>query len=99
MISGLTSKLSEEMISLTSTISPKTDVIRVIGTGTTTVMTTITPSFGGFSGILVVINDSGGNITTDTTGNIATARTIPQNMPVLFIYSKSANLWYPGAIS
>lgn len=99
MIPGLTSKVSEEGIALATSISPKTDVVRVNDTATTTVLATIIPPYGGFSGILLLINESGANITTVTTGNIQAARTIPVNMPIVFIYSKRNDVWYPGAIS
>ena len=99
MIPGLTSKVSEEDIALATTISPKTDVVHVTDTTSTTVLTTIRPPYAGFSGILIVINESGDNITTVTTGNIQAARTIPVNMPILFIYSKTNDIWFPGAIS
>ena len=99
MIPGLTSKVSEQAISLTTTIAPKTDVIRVTSTTSTTVVATITPAFGGFGGVLVIVNQSGGNITTVTTGNITTAVTIGQNVAVLFIFSKSTGKWIPGALA
>ena len=99
MIPGLTSKVSEQAVSLTTTIAPKTDVIRVTSTTSTTVVATITPAFGGFGGVLVIVNQSGGNITTVTTGNITTAVTIGQNVAVLFIFSKSTGKWIPGALA
>lgn len=101
MIPGLTTKVSETTgVALASTLSPKTDVIHVTDTTTTTVVATISPTFGGgFSGILIVINRSGNNITTVTTGNIATAVTVGQNVATLFVYSKVQNKWYPGALA
>lgn len=99
MFPGLTTRLSSEAISLATTINPKSDIVRVTSTTTTTVLATITPSFGGQSGILFLVNASGNNITTVTTGNIIVARTIPVNMPIPMIYSHIANTWYVGAIS
>jgi hypothetical protein len=99
MIPGLTSKVSESLVACSTTISPKTDVIHINTTTATTVIATIMPPYGGFSGILVVINRSGGNVTTVTTGNIATAVTIGENVATVLIYSKIQNLWYPGALA
>ena len=99
MFPGLTSKLSESLVALATSFQPKSDVIHVTSTASTTVITTMIPSFGGFSGILVVVNRSGASITTVTTGNVQAAVTIPQNQTCLFVFSKITGKWYPGAIS
>lgn len=99
MFSGYTSKVSEQNIALATTIAPLSDVVHVTDTTSTTVAATIIPPFAGFGGIMVIINRSGGNITTVTTGNIATAVTIPQNLSCVFIFSFGQSKWYPGAIS
>ncbi len=99
MIPGTTTKISEETLSLTTSISPKSDLVRVTSTTSTTVVTTIVPPYAGFSGILVLVNGSGGNITTLTTGNIQTAVTIGQNVATLFVFSKLSGKWYPGALA
>jgi len=99
MFPGLTTKVSEQNIALATTIIPLSDVIHVTDTTSTTVASTIVPPYGGFSGIMIIINRSGANITTVTTGNIATAVTIGQNLSTVFIYSFAQAKWYPGAIS
>lgn len=100
MIPGLTTKVSEELLALTTTIKPKSDVVHITSTTSTTVLATITPTFGGgFSGLLVLVNRSGNNITTVTTGNIQRAATIPVDLATVLVYSKSTGKWYPGAIS
>jgi hypothetical protein len=99
MFPGLTSKISEAAIPLATTIYPKTDLIRVTDTTSTTVVATITPAFGGFGGFLVICNRSGNDITTVTTGNILTAVTIGDNAAVVFIYSMSEAKWLPGALA
>lgn len=99
MIPGLTSKLSEQNIALATTVYPKTDVIRVTDTTSTTVVATISPAFSGFGGFLVMINSSGASITTTTSGNIQTAVTVGQNVATLFIFNKAAAKWYPGALA
>lgn len=100
MFPGLTTKLSEENIALSTIIAPKSDLVHVTDTTSTTVVSTITPAFGGGnSGIHIVVNRSGNNITTVTTGNIATAITIGQNVATVLVYSKSQSKWYPGALA
>jgi hypothetical protein len=99
MIPGTTSKLSESLMALATSISPKTDFIRVTDTTSTTVVATIIPPYSGFSGILFLVNASGANITTTTTGNINTGVTVGQNVAIAFIYSKLSGKWYPGALA
>ena len=99
MFPGLTTKVSEANIALATTITPQSDVIHVTDTTSTTVMNTIIPPYGGFSGMMFVINRSGANITTVTSGNIISAVTIPVNLSCVFVYSMSQAKWYPGAIS
>lgn len=100
MFPGLTTKLSESTLSLGTTIYPKSDIVHITDTTTTTVLATITPAFGGgFSGIHVIVNRSGGNVTTTTTGNIATAVTIGQNVAVVAVYSKLTDDFYMGALA
>jgi hypothetical protein len=99
MIPGLVTKLSEDAVSLTATLSPKTDIVRVTSTATTTVLVTITPPYQGFSGLLILINLSGGNITTTTAGNIQTAVTVGQNVATLLVFSKALGKYVPGALA
>ena len=99
MIPGITTKISEGLIALTTTIKPKFDLVHVNDTTSTTVVTTITPPFGGFSGILVLVNRSGNDITTLTTGNIQTAVTIGQNVATVLVFSKLTGKWYAGALA
>ena len=98
---GFTSKLSEANLALAAVVDIKTDLVRVTDTTTTTVLTQISPNFGGgqFSGVTFVANDSGAAITTVTTGNILKAVSIPDKQVCVFVYSKLAAKWYPGAIS
>jgi len=97
MIPGITTRISEAVVALTTTISPEADLIRVTDTTSTTVMTTVIPHFAGQSGVMIVVNQSGANITTVTTGNILTATTIGQNIGVLFTFSKLTSKWIVGS--
>jgi hypothetical protein len=94
MIPGSVSKLSETIVSLTNTVVPKTDILRVTSTATTTVLVTIRAPFPEQSGILWVINSSGAAITSTTAGNIATTCSIPNGCHSVFIYSKSSAKWH-----
>lgn len=95
MFPGTTSKISEDVIASAATINPKTDLVRLTGS---TAIATIDPPYGGFSGILVLV-PTDGTLGLLTTGNIALAVTMAQNKACVLVYSKTAGLWYPGAIS
>lgn len=96
MFPGTTTKLSEGLLASATTIFPKTDVVRLTGT---TAIATIRPAFGGgFSGLLILI-PTGGAVATTTAGNIAAVVTMTDLRPCLFVWSKAAAKWYPGAIS
>lgn len=100
MIPGSTTKVSETVISLSTTVDAKADLLRVTSTTVTTVLTTLLPNFGGgYSGVVLLVNDSGNPINLVTTGNIEVARTIPDNFLVPMVFSKLSGKWYPGAIS
>jgi len=96
MIPGITTKLSEAAVASTTTITQKTDLLRITGT---TAIATIRPNFGGgFSGICIIV-PTDGNVATTTAGNIAVVVTMAQNRATVLVYSKKTNKWYPGAIS
>jgi hypothetical protein len=99
MIPGLITKISEQAISLATTISPTADLVHVTSTATTTVLTTIIPPFTGSPGIMVIVNRSGANMTTLTTGNIATAVTIGANVAIILVYSVLTGKYYVGALA
>lgn len=102
MFPGTTTKLSETVVALSTTIEAKTDMLRVTSTTVTTVLSTILPNFGGgFSGITVLVNDSGNPINLVSTGNIemSASRTVPDNFTMILCFSKLSGKWYTGAIS
>jgi hypothetical protein len=99
MISGLTTRLSEEAISLTTSINPKSDLVHVTSTTSTTVVATIIPPFAGFSGVMIFVNRSGAAITTVTSGNIQTAISVGQNVATVLTYSKLLGKWVVGALA
>jgi len=99
MFPGLTSKISEGNYALATTIYPQSDLVRVTDTTSTTVLATIAPPFGGFSGITFIQNASGANMTTVTTGNILTAVTIGDKALVVFVYSAALGKYIVGALA
>lgn len=99
MFPGLTTKLSEQTIALSTTIAPKADLVRVTSTAVTTVVATIVPPFGGFSGIIVLVNDSGNPINLVTTGNIELAVVaLLDNASKVLVFSKLSGKWYPHSV-
>ena len=92
MIPGLTSKASETTVAVAATITAKSDIVIVTGTGTT--VNTIVPSFGGgFSGFLVLIPTNAAGITLGTAGNILVGIAAAQNRAVFLMYVKSLGKW------
>jgi len=97
MFPGITTKLSEDSVASTTSITCKADLIRI--TGTTNIATITTGKFGGgFSGVLFLVPVDG-TVNTVTTGNIAVAVAMAQNRVTVMVYSKKTGVWYPGAIS
>ncbi len=95
MIPGLTSKISEQLLTAAASISPKTDNVLLTGQ---TAIDTIIPPYAGFSGVLF-ITPTGGAVATTTAGNIAVVVTMADLRVTVLVYSKLNNKWYPGAIS
>jgi hypothetical protein len=96
MIPGTTSKLSESLIASTTTITVKTDLVRLSGS---TAIATINDQFGGGFGGILFIMPTASTIATTTAGNIAKVVSMPSLQVTVFVYSKATGLWYPGAIS
>ncbi len=98
MIPGITTKISEQIIALTTTIRPEADLVRVTSTASTTVVATIIPAFSGQSGIMLFVNQSGASLTTVTSGNIQTAITVADAALVVMAYSHQTSKWIVGAL-
>ena len=96
MFPGTTSKVSESTLAASTTINPKTDLVRL--TGTTTIATIIPNFGGGFSGIqyLTPVDDT---VTVDTSGNVLVGQTMALNRVYTFIYSKIQAKWYIHAVA
>ena len=96
MIPGTTTKLSQETVATTTSITVKADLVRLTGT---TDVATIKPNFGGgFSGMCILVPVTG-DVALLTTGNIAIAVTCALSRATLLVFSRTDSLWYPGAIS
>jgi len=96
VIPGLVSRLSERVVSLTNIVQVDSDILRVNSTTTTTVLTTLLSRVvtGKAGTIVFVVNGSGNNITTNTTGNIAVAATIANGNMAVLVYSPSSGKWH-----
>lgn len=97
MIPGITSKISESIVVLSSTIYPKSDMVHITDTSTTTVAVTIVPPYEGFSGVMFLVNRSGNAITATTAGNVIAAISLANNQMITLVYSKLAGKWIPGS--
>lgn len=97
MLPGITSKISESVVVAAGTIYPKSDMVHITDTTTTTVLVTIVPPYEGFSGLMILVNRSGANITATTAGNILATITLPNNQSMVLTYSKLAGKWIPGS--
>ena len=95
MIPGLTSKISEQLVTAATTIYPKTDMVLLTGQ---TAIATIVPPYEGFSGVIFIV-PTGGAVATTTAGNISLVVTMADLRVTVLTYSKLNNKWYPGAIS
>ena len=95
MLAGITSKASEQTLASAATIVPSADIVKLTGS---TAVATIVPPFGGSGGHIVLV-PLDGTLGLLTTGNIAIAVTMAQSRATVLMYSASANVWYPGAIS
>jgi len=89
MFQGTTTKLSESKQAATATISVKTDIVVVTGTGP---INKIIPNFGGgnFSGFVILVPLTAG-LVLGTSDNILTG--ITTSNAVLLVYVKSLTKW------
>lgn len=95
MYPGAFSKLGESTLASATTISPKTDLVRI--TGTTEIVNIAEPPTGGFSTVLFVIPV--GIFTWTAAGNIGLAGTAVVGKLIVFAFSKSQRKWYPSVIA
>lgn len=95
MFPGITTRASETTIASAATIRPKADIVFLTGS---TAVATIDPPYGGSPGVIILV-PTDGTLGLLTTGNIALAVTMTQNMGCFCVYSYKNNKWYPGAIS
>jgi hypothetical protein len=91
MFPGFTSKLSESILASATSITVKSDIVRV--TGNTQIDTIIGNFGGGFSGFLVLIPTDGA-VTLGAGGNINVGIAMGQNRAVFLVYSKLAAKWF-----
>jgi len=90
MIPGITSKLSESTVASATSITAKSDVVRVAGT---TQIDTIIPNFGGGFGGFLILVPTAGSVILGTGGNILVGITAVINRGVHLNYVRSLGKW------
>lgn len=90
MIPGVQSKLTESVVASATTITTKTDTVRV--TGSTQIETILSPLLG--NGLMVILIPVDGAVVLGTSGNILVGITMAVNRAVLLVYSKTVGKWY-----
>ena len=86
---------SDSVVASTTTITVKSDQVRVTGT---TNIATINVPINNINTVIYVIPTSG-TVSTVTTGNIAVAVAMAVNRVTVFVYNNVTKKWHPGAIS
>jgi len=94
-IRGITSAAVFEVIARAGTIAPKTDLVRITGSGA---VSTITRPGRGVGPITILSTDAVAP-TWDVAGNIAVAGTFTRYKLFTFIYDPTTSKWYPSATS
>lgn len=90
MIPGVQSKVSVSTVASATTITAKTDVIKV--TGSTQVETILSPLMG--SGMMLVLIPVDGSVVLGTSGNILVGITAVINRAVWLVWDKTVGKWY-----
>lgn len=90
MIPGFQSKVSESNVPSATTISVKTDLVRI--TGSTQIETINSPLLG--NSIIVYVVAVDGAVVLGTSGNILVGQSLAQNRLYTLIFSKATNKWY-----
>jgi len=90
MIPGTQSKLSESVVASATSISVKTDIVRI--TGSTTIQTILSPLQS--SGMMVILIPVDGAVSLGTSGNILVGIAMAQNRAVWLVWNKGAAKWY-----
>lgn len=90
MIPGTQSKLSESVVASATSISVRTDVVRV--TGSTQIDTILSPLMG--SSMMVILIPTDGGVALGTGGNILVGITMAQNRATWLVWNKTAAKWY-----
>ncbi len=90
MIPGLQSKVSVSSVASATTITVKTDVVKV--TGSTQVETILSPLMG--SDMMVVLIPVDGSVVLGTSGNILVGITAVINRAVWLVWDRTVGKWY-----
>ena len=90
MIPGMVSKLTETTVPSLTTISAKSDIVKV--TGSTTIQT-ILPGLGNAQSQFLILVPVDGAVTLGTSGNINVGIAMAQNRAVFMVFVRSLNKW------
>ena len=90
MIPGSVSKLTEATTASATSITAKTDVVKV--TGSTTIQTII-PGLGSAVSQFLILVPVDGAITLGTSGNISVGIAAAQNRAVFMVYVRTLGKW------
>lgn len=97
MIPGYgSSRLREESIASTTTITVKADLVRI--TGTTQVDTILSPLKLDRDGQLIFVYTNGAGVTLSASGNIAVSQALVTNRLYAYAWSSLAGKWIPHGV-
>lgn len=93
MIPGFQSKTTESTVASATSITVKSDLVRL--TGSTQVDTILSPLLlSGQGGVVIFLVAVDGAITLGTGGNILVGQSLAQNRLYMLVYSNTVDKWY-----
>jgi hypothetical protein len=92
MIPGVQSKLSSEVVASASSITVKSDIVKV--TGSTAINTILSPLMLDRGGLFLVLIPVDGTVVLGTSGNILVGISAVINRAVFLVYDAVVGKWY-----
>jgi hypothetical protein len=90
MIPGAVSKMTESQVASATTITVKSDIVKITGT---TAIQTILPGLGTAQSQFVILVPVDGGVVLGTSGNIAVGLTAAQNRALFMVYVRTLAKW------
>ena len=98
MFPGRQSKITEENVASATTITVKSDLIRI--TGSTQIETILSPLLlSGVGGVTVMVVAVDGAVVIGTSGNVLVGVTLTQNRLYVLTYSNIVDKWYIHSVA